>query len=478
MDLLNRFNSKKKIQKIKKRKYEGASKSKRTQRWFTNGSDANAEIAMDLNTLRNRSRDLRRNNPIAKRAIEEATNGVVGTGIRTIIKGSSKDILQVKWNKWAGTTKCDYDGQNNLMGLQRLILDAVQESGEVLVRRRSINDMEFPFQFQVMEADFLKNSLINELNPDNENKIIQGVEYNKSGKRVAYHLYKTHPGSVDFGMKVETIRVPANEMWHIFRQERPGQVRGVPWSSAIMIRIKDLDDFQDAQLMRQKIASLFTAFVHDINADVDSGDDSDEDELGATMEPGIIEELPAGKTVTFANPPGVENYKEFIGVNLRGIAVGYGLSYEALSGDLSEVNFSSAKMGWNSMQRNFDVWRAQYMKLKFMDPVFEVFLSMMDLTGVLYSADTASKHIPPRQVMIDPAKEVPSTIKSIRAGLTSLPTEIARTGEDPDEVLQEIADSNKKTEDMGLILDSNPKYTNISGKLQEGEISNEETQDD
>ena len=470
MGIFDRF----KKPKINKRKYEGAARTQRTSGWYTRGTDANSEIKGDLATLRQRSRDLRRNNPIAKRAIEVTTNGVVGKGIQTRIIGSNKDELQLKWKQYAHSTRCDYDGRHNLMGLQRLVMDAVQESGEVLIRRRYVNDKEYPIQYQVLESDFL-NSLLLDGKAANGNLIIQGIEFDEDGKRVGYHLWQTHPGSLSASLKIETSFVPASEVLHLFRQERPGQVRGVPWSSANMIRLRDLDGFQDAQLMRQKIASLFTAFVHDISAEVECDDTSD---FGENMEPGIIEELPPGKTVTFANPPSVENYKEFTSVELHTLAAGYGLSYESLTGDLSEVNFSSARMGWLEMHRNIEAWRESLMIDGFLDVVFQDFKKMMELTGQRVAPDTEAKHIPPKREMIDPTKEIPATIKKIRAGLSSLSDEISSMGQDPDEVLDQIEQDQIKTDNKGLKLDSNPKYTSSNGNKNEGDQVNEQTQDD
>lgn len=456
--------------KPKQRKYEAAAKTKRTSGWYARGGDANQNIKGDLKTLRQRSRDLRRNNPLAKRAIEVTTNGIVGIGIQTRFTGQSKEDLQKLWKEWAESTRCDYEGRHNLAGIQRIIMDAVQESGEVLIRRRFINDKQFPIQYQILESDFLDTTMIDGRST-NGNLVIQGIEFDDNGKRVGYHLYDIHPGSSIASLKTKSEFIPAEDILHIFRQERPGQVRGVPWSSANMMRLKDLDDMQDAQLMRQKIASLFTAFVQDISADVECDDTSD---FGENMEPGIIEELPPGKTVTFASPPSVENYKEFVSVEQHSLAAGYGLSYEALTGDLSEVNFSSARMGWLEMQRNFETWRSMLMVMQFLKPAVNDFKKMLDITGQQYSDDTGANHIPPRREMIDPTKEVPATISKIRAGLSTLSHEIAATGEDPEQVINEWAEDQQKTDEKGLKFDSNPKYTTKNGQSNEETNSNEE----
>lgn len=449
--------------KTKKRKYDSAAKTKRLSGWRTGFGDANTMIAASLPQLRERARDLRRNNPIAHKGIALITNNVVGKGIVTRISGPGSEFLQKEWNKWTQGIMCDYDGRLNLAGIQRLLMDSTVESGEVLIRKRFVNG-NFPIQYQVLESDFLSTSELDG-KTQSGNTIIQGVEFDGNGKRFGYHLYETHPGSIVTTVtSLKTNLIPSNQVIHMFRPERPGQVRGVTWLAPIMIRLKDLDDFEDAQLMRQKIAALFTAFVHDINAEVECEDTSD---FGEVMEPGIIEELPPGKTVTFANPPSVENYKEFTSSVLHTIAAGLGVSYEALTGDLSEVNFSSARMGWLEMNRNITAWRDGLIIHQFLNTVVEDFKSMMAMRGVNVSDEVTFTHIPPKREMIDPTKEIPATIEAIRAGLTALSDEIAATGKDPDETLKKWQEDQEKTESMGLILKSNPKYTNDNGRIQE-----------
>lgn len=466
MNLFNIFKTK----KIKSRKYEGASKSKRTSGWCTGFGDSNTQIAASLPTLRERSRDLRRNNAFAHKGIELITNNVVGKGISTRISGPNSAFLQQQWNLW--TKSCDYDGRLNLAGIQRLLMDSTTESGEVLIRKRYVND-NFPIQYQVLESDFLSTSELDG-KTQSGNTIIQGVEFGANGKRVGYHLYQTHPGSIVTTVtSLKTNLIPADQVYHIFKAERPGQVRGVPWLAPIMIKLRDLEDFEDAQLMRQKIAAMFTAFVHDINAEVECEDTSD---FGESMEPGIIEELPPGKTVTFANPPSVENYKEFTSAVKHAIAAGLGVSYEALTGDLSEVNFSSARMGWIEMGRNITSWRENILINQFLDGVVEDFKAMMELKGVRIADTVKFTHIPPKREMIDPTKEIPATIQAIRAGLTTLSDEISALGQDPEVVLQKLKDDQDKTDALGLKLKSNPKYTSDNGKMQDElqEDSNEE----
>jgi lambda family phage portal protein len=452
---------KKKPEAGNSRKYEGASKSKRLSRWQTQSTSAIAEISQGLITLRNRSRDLRRNNPYAAKAIQVITSNVVGTGISTQFRGPNAKPIEDMWNAWAESKSIDFDGRNNIYGLQRLIMDAVSESGEVLVRKRISSVLNFPLQYQILESDFLDTT---KTEPGTAgNYVVQGVEFDPQGRRVAYFLYEEHPGSYNTGaiFSQKSNRVPASDVKHIFRMDRPGQARGVPWLAPIIVRLKDLDDYEDAQLMRQKIAACFTAFIRDITADLDSDEDCGDD-LSDRLEPGLIEHLPPGKMIEFTKPPEVQNYKEYTSTVLHSIAAGVGITYEALTGDLSQVNFSSARMGWLEFGRNLKAWREHVLIAHGLDPIAEDFLEIADIMGMNIQGVTYI-HVAPTREMIDPTKEVPATIDAIRAGLTTLSDELMAQGKDPAQFLQQYKADQDLLDKLGLKIESDPRVAKDSG---------------
>lgn len=456
-----------------KRLYDGASKAKKFKKWRAPSTSANTELEVGLQTLRNRSRDLRRNNAYAKKAVSAITNNTIGRGIKTQFLNDGIDgeagPLEQKWKEWAHSTAIDYHGRMNLFQMQRHIMDAVVESGEVIVRRIFDKNLPFPVQYQIIESDFLDDTKKEFFEKTLGHKIHQGVQFTKKGKREGYWLYETHPGGVDSFMGMSNNPVSrfhkAENVMHLFNPERPGQIRGIPWSSAVITKLKDTDEMQTAQIVRQKIAACVTAFVRDISADSVDFDDDCEDDIGETLEPGRIEFLPNGKTVEFVNPPSVDNYHEFNSVTLHAIASGYGISYEVLTGDLKEVNFSSARMGWLEFHRQVEVWRDDIILNGFLNPITKDFLNVCSLLGVGNSKAVA-KHIAPRREMIDPTKEVPAIIKSVRAGLTTLSEEVSALGRDANEQIQEIAKERETFKKLGLILDSDPSTTTGQGAFQ------------
>lgn len=173
-----------------KRKYEGASIRRRTSNWNAPSSDADAALRASLSHLRNRSRDLVRNNPIAKGGIDVLTDEIVGEGIIGTIKHPDKktsERLNKMFREWAESKQPDFNGQNTLYGLQRLVVRSALEGGETVVRSLA-KRTGFPLEFQLMEGDHLP--LYDNKELESGGKIRQGIEYNERGKRVAYHLYK------------------------------------------------------------------------------------------------------------------------------------------------------------------------------------------------------------------------------------------------------------------------------------------------
>lgn len=446
---------------LSERQYEAAAKGRRTKDWQATGASANMEVHKALTDLRNRSRNLVRNNPTAKNAIRVIANNVVGTGILPTPKYVGKNaekinqLIKSYWKTWADKTICDYDGQLNLYGLQRLAMHTTGESGECLIRRiRTSADAKVPIQIQILEGDFIDTYKHDLVWDGQGERNYYGIRYNNKGQRIGYWLYKTHP--TEFG-NLESTLVDAVDISQLYDVERPGQIRGVPFSSASMLRMRDLDKYKDAELVRQQIAACFTVFITE-DADTDGNANKSNEEL-ERVEPGIIEHLSPGKQVSFAQPPMTQGYDGYTRSVDRDIAAGVGLTYESMTGDLSNVNFSSGRMGWLEFQRNVNHWQWNIMVPKFCDKVFEWFLEACGLKGYIpLGVDIPVTWTPPRREMIDPLKETTAMSESVRNGFNSWQNAVKEMGFDPDEVLAELVDETKKFKEAGLKPTSNPVF--------------------
>lgn len=460
------------VEEHNKRAYDGAQSSRRTDGWKTSSRSARAETQSAIRRLRDRSRDLVRNDPYAEKGIRGISNETIGKGIKLkFTAGADRRARQINqlWKEWSQTKACDFTELGNFDSLQLLMMRAIAEGGEVVCRRRNLGSNSsnpVPLAIEVLEGDYIYDEFSGIIRPESGNRVIQGVEFLKNGRREAYWLYKDHPGNniLSLAETFERVRIPRTEIAHGFRVDRPGQIRGVPWLAPVVIRLKDFGDYEDAQLMRQKIAACFSAFVKDIEC-LPENIDAQEKEMLEKFEPGAIEFLPPGKDIVLANPPGVQNYKEYTSVQLHGIASGLGVPFELLTGDLSEVNFSSARMGWLQFQRNIDAWRGNILIPQVLDQIVEWFLESVSLLGI-NTSDVDWEWTPPRREMIDPAKEIDAMKTAVRNGFVTLSESVRQSGKDPDSHFAEIKADMDKLDELQLTVDSDPRKTNGSGALQ------------
>lgn len=446
------------LQSVKRRAYEAAAYGRRTNNWRASSSSATTEVSTALHTLRGRSREMVRNNVWASRAITVIGNNTIGTGIRPAISVRSKNKkseakLKEFWNAWADTTACDFDGRLNFYGLQKLMMRAVAECGECLIVKH-IDAANKRVQIRILEGDFIDTNKHTAGVFLGENEFdFYGVRFDANGKRIGVWLFDRHP---EFGNYSSTL-YKEDQVIHVFEVLRAGQARGVPMGVSGFIRLRDMNDYEDAQLVRQKVAACFSVFVQQNAAGLQVGDEIQD--KYERVEPGLINYLAPGEQVTFGSPPAVEGYEAYTRQVLRGIAAAYGITYEALTNDLSNVNFSSGRMGWIEFQRNISAWQRDIMQPA-LEKVFSWFMGTLALSQGVKDTVVA-EWTAPRREMIDPAKETNAMVAQIRAGLKSYPEAMRELGYDPDDTLGEVKEFYDQVDGFGLKL-----TTDLRAQLQ------------
>lgn len=452
------------------RNYDAASPKARTANWNRSRGDVNALIGRALVELRTHARDLLRNNGWARRGQRVITNNTVGWGIvpKPVTEIEKDRIAAVKlWKAWADTTECDTERGMTFAGVQAQIMRSLVESGEILIRkraRRPEDGLSIPLQLDILEADHLDGTKEADTSLAG-GPIIQGVEFDKIGRRAAYWLFPKHPGSTQAFDNVSR-RIPAADVIHVFYRERPKQVRGVSWLAAAIVNLKDLDDYEDAELMKQKIAACFAAFVTDTDG---AGSPIGDEDTSATspvedLEPGMINYLPPGKSVQFGNPPTV-TADSFAGRQLRRVAAGLGVTYEDLTGDYSQVNFSSARMGRIAHQANVRDWQFNMLIPQACDAIYAWAMEAATLAGSLSAAPTAEWTVQPLP-MIEPDKEGLALGRLVRVGAMTPSEMVRQQGGDPDAHWAEYAADMKKLDTLEILLDSDVRAVSQAGLTQ------------
>jgi lambda family phage portal protein len=455
------------------RHYEAASAGRRTENWPRSNTDANAAAGGSLSTLRNLARDLARNNAWGRRALQIYSNNTIGWGIvpKPPPTMARSQAFRSAWNRWSNSTECDADGRLTYYGLQRQVMRTVAESGEVLIRRRprrAADGLAIPLQLQVLEPDFI-DTLKDSETSQAGGPIVQGVEFDSIGRRAAYWLFATHPGSNRLLKSFASRRVPASEIIHVFEMLRPGQVRGVSWFAPIFVKIRDLHEYDDATLMRAKIAACFTAFVTDPNGvPGELGEQSTTNALVETMEPGMILHTQPGQEVTFGTPPVVSEFSPYLSAVLHTIAAGLGVSYEDLTADFSQVNFSSARLARISFRANVEDWQWNMMIPQFGHGTWDWVRDAAELEGLIPREEIweTAQWTPPALPMIEPDKEGLAMQRLVRSGALTPDGMVRQQGEDPEEHWQEYAANMRRLDDLGITLDSDPRKVSQSGQGQ------------
>ena len=469
--------------------YEGASMGRRMSTWGVSTRGPNNTLYTSLNRLRARSRELIRNHPLMDGGVDTFVANLIGSGISPRWQLNDKNLktqIQELWNDW--TEEADFNGVCDFYGLQSLVSRALIDAGESLVRfipayPGDNADLTVPLQLQVLEADHLDETY--NTVATNGNEVRMGIEIDKSGIRQAYWLWKDHPGEAFlFANTMERIRVPASEILHIFRPLRPGQMRGRPWLSSIIAKLHELDQYEDAELVRKKTAAMFGGFIYEETPQVgDPGawlgrtgtKDSNLSDVVA-LEPGTFPVLPMGKKVEFSNPVDVGiTYEVWIKQQLREIAAGWGITYEQLTGDLSGVNYSSIRAGLLEFRRRCAMLQVQTLVFQLCRPVSRRWMD----AAVLSNALTIYGYFPNRRIYrrikwrpdgwawVDPVKDQLAQQMSVRNGFKSRAKVVAEMGDDVETVDEEIAEDNARADKLGLILDTDPRQTSNLGKLQQ-----------
>ena len=450
--------------------YEGAAMSRRTSGWISPASSQNASSYGHLGRLRDRSRDLVRNNAWATTAADFFESEVVGTGIvpRPMHKDPAlrKRALEL-WLEHCESTDIDSEGGLNVYGMQCLVARTIFESGEVLVRRRRRRPSDgcaIPLQLELLEPDHFDEARDN-FQISGGGRIQSGIELDAIGARTAYWLFPQHPGDV-LGSVAAARPVPASEILHVYKRVRAKQLRGIPALAAILLRLKDLDEYEDASLLKQKISACLTTFVTNLTDDATlPGPDGNPKtyELG----PGAQWNLGAGEDVKFSDPPDSDNFSDFVATNLRAIASATGITYEALSGDWGKVNYSSARMGAQQTLRGIERFRWLTLAPQFLDPMWRWFIEAAQLAGKLpMTEEIGVRWTPPRRAILNPKDEVPGMRDQSRAGLTSISELIRQDGMDPEEVWTELESDRKRLAELGLAVEADPSTPMRGGPAQ------------
>jgi lambda family phage portal protein len=468
--------------KPRKRKFAGADTGRLFHSWAVTNYSADSELRKDLRTLRSRSRELANNNDYAKKFFRMVKTNVVGQkGIRLQSMAmqdnnqpddKARKKIEDGFLDWSRRGVCDITGKYSFRDIQNLVISSVARDGEALIRYIRGVDNEHGFSLQLIEADHLDDMYNDKL--ANGNKVKMGIELDEWSRPVAYWVYPVHPGDLLYGQTFhERVRIPAEDLIHIYLPYRISQSRGLPWLHSAMTRLNMIGEYEKAELIAARLGAAKNGFYYSDGGGEYVGDDVENGSPIQDAEPGHYELLPPGMKFESNNPDHPTTaYKDFIKTILRGISSGVDVSYNYLGNDLENVNYSSIRAG---VLDERDVWRdlQAWLSEHFLQVVFEEWLSLallkqsvkLQISKIDYWK--SAKWQARGWQWVDPLKDAMSSIEEIKAGLKTASMVAAEKGLDLEEVYAELAREKDLQEKYGIKVSYDLDALEVLAKIQE-----------
>jgi len=438
--------------------------------WKINTTSINEDIKTAIGKLRARARDLEQNNEIARRFLKLVETHVVGSrGFRLQVAGKLRNgnpdenvnkIIELAFLDWAQRDSCEITGRMSLVDVERLQIRTAARDGELLIRTyESAPTPENPYGFTLEILDPARIDTQKEINLSNGNKVRLGIEIDERTRPVAYWLYSGEIKN-NFGQKGE--RVPAENIIHAFISDRPEQLRGVPWMTGVMFAIHMLSAYQEAAVTAARIGAAKMGFYKTPDGSFDALADGEEaGEFLTDAEPGHFSPLPPGYEFEQFNPDYPHQmYAEFTSTVKRDISSGLCVSYHALSGDLTDVNFSSIRSGTLEERENWMVLQ-DWFSGSVLNPIYRRWLKRALAVGVIstplsnteaYARYRRHTWQGRRWPWVDPKKDIETAVTAINARLKSPQMVADEMGVDSEKVIDEIARFEKMADEKGVSL--------------------------
>ena len=471
------------IQKIKnffspkKRFYKAASKERPYDHWITKLQTPNAHLSQ-LQIIRARANSLYWNEPFIRGAVDLIINRMIGPGsipqARTDNEVFNREIEEL-FKQWA--ENADVYGQYHFGDIERLINLKLFLDGGCFIKKIIDNRRKNPFCLEIIEYERLASGGTAVGN----NQMLHGVEFNPdTGKVVAYHFYTkfSQETAVPIGKQIK--RVSADSVIHYSPFRRPGQLLGIPLLAPVIPYAMNLSEIIEAELIAKKIEACFGVAIktNDLYGRIHGATENEEGEREIEIAPGMVEFLGPNEELQVIDPkrPG-RNFKDFVYFILEGVARGLGLSLEQITGDKSQVNYSSTRHSELELRDYLKSFRAADERY-FLRPIWRLFVEYSILAGLIHAPQYSQK---PAQYQkhewifkgydwVDPFKEIKAKTQELLIGATTLSEICAQKGKDWQEVIKQRAREKDFINSLGLSDIS--QTTQVKANLREKENGN------
>lgn len=453
------------------RAFGGAAMNRLTEDFNPYIQSPSKELQYVLTILRARAQQLVRDNSHAAGFAKELENQVIGpdgillqakvkTGADKLHK-TTNDAIEAGWLEWGMPEHATADGYESWIDFQRMVIRTIAIDGEVFIRKLRYFDNAFGFSLQIIDAE-LVDVTYNVPAKDGSNEIRLGIEVNRYGRPIAYHVWSRFAS--DFSGKRERQRIPADEIIHKFVRYRANQVRGVTWFAPVLLNLKNLDGYEFNELAASRASAAKMGFIlnkqPDAIASFEWKDGTKPIQMDA--EPLLIQELLPGQEFAEFNPSHPTTaYKDFMKAVLRSIARGLGMAYTTLTGDLEAVNYSSIRAGLLSERDGFRTLQ-RWLGIHVHRVIYREWVQMALMTGALRLDSRISSNYyavewrPRGWKWVDPVNDLTAAALAIALGLDSRQRLAAEQGRDFEEIVLEIKAELEFAEAQGVDVSGAP----------------------
>lgn len=466
---------------VARRNYHAASTSRLFADFMSSSGSADAELKPNLVLMRNRSRELARNDVYTRRYLNLMKTNVIGDNGMTLqvkarnlngaLDGIGNDIIEQAWFEFGRKGNCTVDGRMSWVDLQKYCVEAVQRDGEAFFQIIRNRNFKHGIAFKPIEADLIDEQKNERLR--NGSQIRMGVEIDEFERPIAYWVRQKHPGDYDFNTLglTNSVRVPADRIIHVYKQLRAGQTRGEPAMAPAISQIKMLNAHREAELVASRMAASKMGFFTSDTGEDAPADDYDNSVPIIDAEPGTFHQLPAGVDFKPFDPTHPATaFSDFQKGILRGLASGLGVSYASLSNDLEGTSYSSIRQGALE-ERDAYKDEQQFFRDHFVFPAYAAWLRHVMDFGLINIPSTrfdkfynASTFRARGWQWVDPLKEINASVMAMHNGIMSMQDVSGQYGRDIEETFSQWQRDKEVAANYGLELAFEPFGASAAAK--------------
>lgn len=495
--------------------YDGASKDRTTYDWRAPTRTADGAILSDWQTLLARSRQMMRDNGDAKSILGAYSRNVIHKGIYPLPQARDQSgFLMTQWNtfahdlfkQWASDRlQVDAEGRKTFHAMQLMAVEQMIEAGEVFIVKRINRFPQNPnvgLTLQMFEPEHLADDVFTRGDIPLGHEVRRGIEVNAFGRPVAY-WFRVEPDLYDGVIRSssftnDSVRVPANQVLHLYRQRRPRQSHGVPELHAVLRKLRMLEQFDGYYLESARLEAAIALIINKQGGPAGGlwpGAPTGTDTMDASgnryanIEGGMIFEGELGENVsglTQSRPGGT--YAPFVSKQQRSIAAAAGIDYETMARDFTGGTYSSLRQGLLESRREYEVVQELVID-QFIRPVYLEFLFIAVMEGKVEAPSffsdrqrwEAVNFRRPRWPWIDPTKEVTADVMALQHRLNSHQRQLESMGHDWQEVFEEVAEAERVAGELGIKIDASkpapPEVSEVAGDTDPADEPDDDEQD-